>query len=425
MKRDPMRENAPFIRSLALTLTVILLNSSLAGAVSPDPGSLAVLEPSIPVPEMRAAWDAIRNEVYLDPLLLVRGREEILEKLGGWRLAADAVRSAHSTANRITLDRVQAFLEEARILYYQFDYQRAADALQKAEDLLLTPGKSEFRSHLMFEVQLVSGMVARAAGSETYGVYFKKAAALDPDRELPPEKYSPETITIYTRLRNELLGGERVPLWADGSPDHVSYLMDGEAWGKEQQDQGFQVVPGIHFLELSAPGYEPRGLVLDAGKLEPVNIRYQLVPIGPEGDPEDFFLQRLRAGDRSYMAILAEKLGVDYLLIPDPDENVLKIWLLDRQGRSVEHAVLWTTGDTRESSVQRVSGLLKPIRQKWDQDSTSNFSALTLPAPDRELPEGNGSSTWGRYGLAIGVLIMLGVAAKANGSGSSRIEVAW
>jgi hypothetical protein len=429
MKKDPMRKSAPFTRRLAVILAVTMLQTSLAGAVSTAPGSLAVLEPPMPLPEMRAAWDGIRSEVYLDPLLLVRGREEVLKELEEWRLAALAIRSAHRTADRITLDRTQVLLEEAWALYYQFDFDRATEVLSQAKELLSTPGDSGFRTRLMFEVLLLNGIVARAVGDKSYNKDFKRAAALDPIRELPSEKYSPEIIAIYSRIRNELLSGDHVSLFVNGIPADASVLIGGEEPEKVSQDTQYLVLPGKHFIEASAPGYEPWGLTLEAERFEPANIRFELVPTGPEDDPDDFFLQRLRAGDRSYMILLAEKLDVDYLLIPYPEKNVLKVWLIDREGRSVDHVALWETGDTRESGALRVAKVLEPLRQEWDQSRTTSGAPLSLPLLKQDLPDDpgavKGATTWSRYALAIGVILLVGAAATAQRSESTRIEATW
>jgi hypothetical protein len=424
-----MRKSAHFTRSLAVILALNLLQASLAWAISPVPGSLAVLEPPMSLPEMRAAWDGIRDRIYLDPLLLVKGREEVLKELEEWRLAARSIRSAYGTADRIALDRAQTLLEEAWSLYYQFDYDGASEALSRAENLLSTPGDSGFRTRLMFEVLLAGGILARTTGDNSYIEDFKGAAALDPARELPSEKYSPETINIYNRIRGELLNGQRVSLFVGGTPADASVLLGGQETGEALQDKGYLVLPGKHFIEASAPGYEPWGLAFDAARFAPVNLLFNLAPTGPEGDPEGFFLRRLRAGDRSYMTLLAEKLDVDYLLIPDPDDSVLRAWLLDREGRSVDHVVLWETGDTREAGALRAARALEPLRQEWDHSRTTAGAPLSLPALDQDLKDDadslKGPAVWSRYAIAIGVLLLVGAAANAERGGSTRIEATW
>ncbi len=424
-----MRKSAPFTRSLAVILALNLLQASLAWAISPVPGSLAVLEPPMSLPEMRAAWDGIRDGIYLDPLLLVKGREEVLKELEEWRLAAQSIRSAYGTADRIALDRAQALLEEAWSLYYQFDYDGASEALSRAENLLSTPGDSGFRTRLMFEVLLASGILARTTGDNSYIEDFKGAAALDPARELPSEKYSPETINIYNRIRGELLNGQRVSLFVGGTPADASVLLGGRETGEAFEDTGYLVLPGKHFIEASAPGYEPWGLAFDAERFAPANLLFELAPTGPEGDPEEFFLRRLRAGDRSYMTLLAEKLDVDYLLIPDPDDSVLRAWLIDREGRSVDHVVLWETGDTREAGAIRAARALEPLRQEWDHSRTTAGAPLSLPALDQDLKDDadslKGPAVWSRYAIAIGVLLLVGAAANAERGGSTRIEATW
>ncbi len=129
------------------------------------------------------------------------------------------------------------------------------------------------------------------------------------------------------------------------------------------------------------------------------------------------------------MILLAEKLNVDYLLIPDPDGDVLKVWLIDREGRSVDHIVLWETGDTRESGALRVAKVLEPVRQEWNHSRTTAGAPFSLPALGQDMPEGSsaveGSRTWTRYALAIGILLLVGAAATYEPGGSTRIEATW
>jgi len=381
------------------------------------------------LPEMRAAWDGIRSGIYLDPLLLIKDRDQVSEELVEWREAAQAVRSAHLAADRITLDRVQALIEKAWSLYYQFDYEQAAQVLDESKEILLTPGDSGFRTRLMFEVLLACGVVGRAAGDKEFGSYFIQAAALDPARELSAQRYSPEIISLYQRLRSDLLVKGRVPVNVQGTPADAAVIigkgyLDGGSPGTEHS-----VLPGLHFLKVSAPGYEPWGMALDAKSFEPANIRFDLVPAGPEGDPDSFFLERFKVGDRPYMTLLAEKLDVDYLFIPDPQEDILKAWLIDGQGRTVQHVILWKVGETKESGYLKADGMLAPLRQAWDRNGTAPGALLSLPTSGPELTvdadNGKGSSAWSRYAIAIGVLLLIGVAAGSESGNSTRIEATW
>jgi len=422
-----MRKSPPFTRILAAALAVMMLKASAAEAVSPAPGSLAVLEPPMSAPEVRAAWDGVRSGIYLDPLLLVRGREEVQKELEVWRQTAESVRSAIRTADRITLDRAQSLLEEAWVFYFQFDYGRATGVLGESKNLLLsTPGDSGFRTQLMFELLLLSGIVARASGDESYINDFKGAAALDPHRELSNEKYSPENITIYRRVRNDLLKGGQVPFFIEGNPTDAVVVVDGEELAAESADTGHLILPGNHFIEVSAPGYEPWGLSLDAERFGPASLRFELVPIGPDGDPDTFFLERLKAGDRTFMALLAGKLDVDYMLVTDTDGGALRAWLIDRDGRTLDHASLWERGDDRGSAARKAAELIKPLRQEWALDQTTADAPFNLPAPEQAVPETlEGGTPWSRYALAIGILILAAAAAGADRGSGTRIEATW
>ena len=429
MKKYPVRKTRPFTRVLAAVLAILLIRSSTPLAAAPVPGSLAVLEPSIALPEMRAAWDGISSGIYLDPFLLAKGREEVSLKLEEWSLGSSSIRSAYQTADRITLDRAKALIEQAWALYYRFDYREAAGVLEEARELLATPGDSGFRARLMFEVMLLSGITARETGDKNYAEALMLAAALDPDRELSSSQYSPETIALYGRLKEELSREEAVPLSLEGKPADAVVKLDGKEFSLAGQGGGHPVRPGKHFVGAMAPGYEPWSMVLDVRQFEPAGVKFELVPTGPEGDPHAFFLERLNKGDIDYLILLAEKLDVDYLLIPDPQEKKLQAWLIDSTGHTVDHAVLWETGGRRETGAARISDLLDPLRQQLDQSRVTAGAPLNLPDMDSALPgdtdAGKGSSAWTKYAVAIGVILLIGAASNTDSGGGTRIEAAW
>ncbi len=137
----------------------------------------------------------------------------------------------------------------------------------------------------------------------------------------------------------------------------------------------------------------------------------------------------MKAGDRLYLALLASKLGVDYLLIPEPDGDAMKVWLIDREGRTVDHVPVWKTGDARESAAGRISKVLEPLRQEWSQNANTPGAPLNLPALQRDSVEGSDEEEkrtgWSRYAVAIGILLLVGAAASSDRGGSTRIEAAW
>ena len=129
------------------------------------------------------------------------------------------------------------------------------------------------------------------------------------------------------------------------------------------------------------------------------------------------------------MTLLADRLNVDYLLIPDPQEDILKAWLIDGRGRTVQHAILWKAGGTKGSGYLKADVMLAPIRQVWQRDRTTPGELLSLPAPGPDLtgePDGGkGLPAWSRYAIAAGVLLLVGVAAGSKQGGSTRIEASW
>jgi hypothetical protein len=429
MKSTSMMKSRRYIKILALAAAAAIFHVSLVWAVPLETGSLAVLEPSIPDTRMRAAWEGIRKSIFLDPLLLTMGREEVVKGLNDWQFAADSVRLSLVTSDRITLERTRLLIDQAWSHYYQFEYKQASAALEESRKLLLSPGDSGFRARLMFELLLLKGIVARSAGDDAYRNWFAEAAAIDPGGELSPEKYSPEIISTYSRFRDELIAGGTVPVSVAGTPTDASVKFSGVELDKADREKGYQVLPGIHFLEVKAPGYEPWSKVLETRRFQPSTVRYELVPNGPEADTENFFLGRLKAGDGVFLALLAGKLDVDYLLVPDPQADNLGAWLVDSNGEVVDNALLWKPGDDKDTGSLRAAGLLKPLRQELTLISTTPGAPLSLPAAAQPLSEegtdSRKSSLWSRYAVPLGILLLIGAAVSGSQGGDTRIEATW
>jgi hypothetical protein len=323
-----------------------------------------------------------------------------------------------------------SLLDEAWAAYYAFAFGRALDLLLEAEELLESPGDGRSRSRLAFEVNILKGMVYRAEGDGRYKDEFKKAAAVSPAAELSPERYSPEIISAYSRTRDELFSGETVLVVIDASPDDAGILVDGKAAEREESGTRLQVFPGRHFIQVGASGYEPFSHVLQVREWDSPSLEFDLSQIGPEGELDSFFLKRLKAGDRLYLSRLLEKLGVDYVLIPDGGGGSLHPWLVGRDGRAAAHGTIWETGDDPDSAVRNLSAMLKPLRQDREDIGNSVFTQMNLPPFPAASPKTSGeagrAAVWKRYAPVLGVLVLLAVAVgSGSGGGGTSVEVTW
>jgi hypothetical protein len=426
-----MKKNTPFTKHVAAALALLVLRASVCGAASLAPGSLAILECTLPDHEMRAAWEEASREARTDPLLLVLNEDEVYSILEEWRTVGDAVDAAWWTADKAALERVQSMLDEAWGAYYAFSFEKALGILREAEELLALPGDSRFRSRLAFEVNILQGMVYRAGGDGNYWDEFKKAAAVFPDVKLSPDRYSPEIISVYKSVREELLSDGTVLVAIDAKPADADILMDGKITDSEQGEARLRIFPGRHFVEARAAGYEPFSYVLEVGEWDSPSLRFNLIQSGPEGESDRFFLERLRAGDRLYLSRLLEKLGVDYVLIPGGEGGALHPWLVGRDGRAAAHRTIWEPGADPGSAVTNLSDMLHPLRHDREEVGRSTLAQLNLPPPPGtiltipETPEQ--AAGWKRYAAVLGILVLVAVAAASDSGsgGGTTVEVTW
>jgi hypothetical protein len=346
-----------------------------------------------------------------------------------WSLAGQSVDAAWRTADRMALEHTRTFLNSAWNAYYAFSFEKALELLSEAEKLMNTPGDSRFRSRMTFEMSVLEGMVRRAMEDGGYTEEFRRAAALAPGADLTPERYSPEIISAYVREREKLLLEDQITLTVEGSPQDAEILVDGKMTGSGGKAR-IQVHPGRHFIEAAASGYEPWSRILEVGELESPSVKFSLHQSGPEDEPGRFFLERFKADDRTYLSDLAGKLDVDYVLIPDGEGEVLRSWLIDRDGRSVAQATLWKSGEDPKLAVENISVMLEPLRMDRGSVGGATLVQMNLPpftenALDAAGKPG-GTAAWKRYAAVIGLLILAGVAAGSEGDGGgTRIEVTW
>jgi hypothetical protein len=413
------------IRLLAGVLALVMLPVGVARAASLPPGSLAVLEPTLHAPEMQAAWDHVERQLNLDPLLLLKDKEKVAGILEEWQLSGEAIKASHLTAYRTAMERSGSILSGAWDAYYSFDYDGAIALLKQMGELISIPGDTSLRADLAFEMFILEGMVLRAREGKGHGALFARAAALAPDRDLPEERYSPETIAIYKRVRKEVSNEARASLQVTGSPADTAVIVDGKQRGTLTDT--LPIPTGRHYVELTAPGYEPWYGVMDADRLAPTNIRQDLVSGGPVGDHAGFFIGRLRAGDRGYLAQLVSRLEVDYVLIPEAEESTLKVWLLDRDGRTVGHGAIWEQGDRPEDGMKLVAAIVEPLRQSWgSQMGQYNVSLPDAgPVPENRRKESPIMSGWRKYAVLLGAALVIGSMSNASGDGGTRVEVTW
>ncbi len=425
-----MKTSAPFIKSLTFFLALAMVRVSLCSASGILPGSIAVLEGSFKEAETGAVWEQAKRRIYSDPRLLVKEEGETAKILDQWKGEGQILVNAWNTADSAAMRQIGDLLEKAWSAYFTFSFEEALSLIRQAEEMIFIPGDSRFRTRAFFESRVLKGMILRAKGDPSFPDEFMRAAALDPEADLAPDRYSPRVIEAYNRAKNSLKAKGIATLSVTGAPADAEVFLNGKKIGKARGAAG-ELQPGMHFIEAKAPGYEPWNTRIEVAQWEHPAVEFDLEQAGPVGEPASFFLKRLEEGDRSYLSNLAGRLDVDYTLIPDRQGEVLKCWLIDSQGVPIKQEILWKQAEDQGVAQKRMSEFTSPLRFNWVDAEGFPFSQINLPLDPVSSLEMKGEtrdvSVWRKYGLVIAVLLVVGIAAASggDGGGGTSVEVAW
>jgi hypothetical protein len=320
-------------------------------------------EPAAPVDQAEAVLRAEGIEVV--------PRAPVREAVAGHR----AARTEREQAQR---ERVEEALEVAQARYLELDFEAAIatlDAAQAEAIAVARPGRCEG----LWELAFRQGLGRWAAGEQADArARFELALALDAERRPLGELYGPDVTAAFLQAVEARSARLARPVPLRVVPTDAAVELDCRA----VDDRAPSVLPGLHVVRVTAPGFRPWAGVVDLGA-EPT-IEVVLEPVPASREPARRWAEGTDAdavddGSTSAHAVvlaLAHAHGAEAVLVVGHDGEGVRVrpWGRDGIGSAVERGEL-------EPALRAALGLL-------DADGE-----LRAPAPsvgrapiDRDVP---------------------------------------
>ncbi|HEU5054979.1 MAG TPA: PEGA domain-containing protein [Kofleriaceae bacterium] len=164
------------------------------------------------------------------------------------------------------LGRARQHLAAAREAYADFEYDRAAGALEQIDELLLDREPSQPVIEILIQRHLLAGQMHESRDRPDEAVdSFRLVRHLDPSRtSLDPGEYRPRVVSLYKKARP---GRANATLSVTVTPAGAQVWIDGRSMGRAPVE-ATGLAPGRHWVVVSALGRSPRGKLVDvsAGK---------------------------------------------------------------------------------------------------------------------------------------------------------------
>jgi hypothetical protein len=321
------------------------------------------------------------------------------------RAAALAPSIARSRMN--ALARIEALLMDARSeaasLHESDALASLAAAERVAEGVADVPGIAAW----MAEVQLQLGAVAAQAGALALAeAAFRRAATLEPGRQLLPAEAAPDVVALCTRIHAELAVTPAGAFDVRAEPAGARVFLDDADLGRAPVRA--RALVGRHVLRVEASGHIGYGSFIDVLPGERPALAVQLTPL-PQLELARALLQSVQSGELARVSAelrAAERVGrADYDAV----------------------AIVETAASAARALVVRCdrSGCVAPIRALRAQPIALGAGAfapdqlvrarLWLSAPGRDEAGGQNAPLWRRWYVWGGAALALAAGALAVG----------
>jgi hypothetical protein len=332
---------------------------------------------------------------------------------------AAALPAGIARARMDALARIEGLLLDARV---QAASLREADALtslaaaeRAAEGAADVPGIAAW----MAEVQLQLGAVAAQAGAlELSEAAFRRAATLEPGRQLLPAEAAPDVVARCARIHAELAASPAGAFEVRAAPAPARVFLDDVELGAAPVRA--RAVVGRHVLRVEASGHDDYGAFIDGLPGERPALAVQLTPL-PELERARALQQAVQGGTVTRVpAVLNAFCG------PAPARRGDGC---SRVGRSDLDAV--AVVETADSGTRALivrcdrSGCRAPIRALREQPIALGSGVLNdeqliaarawLSAPRARPTSDQNTPLWGRWYLWGGTALAVAAGALAVG----------
>jgi len=306
---------------------------------------------------------------------------------------------------------LEALLQAAQESYEGFDLGDALSKLQELDERTRVVDATPALRALLSRRYLLSGLVWSHSGKDQAAITdFRLAHQLSPTRqELERGLFRPSVVAAYARAVAQDQRAPRVRLRIAVDPANAVIWVDGAPLASTRE-----VGRGPHWVEVSAPGYQPHRQVLDAEST--TTVEAMLVPL--EG------AERLASLRRAVIAADSLSAGAADALASALEAGLV---VLLRPGSAGAEALVHRRGSTEVASwvVVGTAPYLAAIGTAKGRDAPPLAAATTsTAAQDSSAPwykEWWGLSLLAGGGAVVATTLFF-VLASDSGADSARIE---
>lgn len=340
----------------------------------------------------------------------VEGELERATTLEQWARAREPVGRV-SPERLETISLIETLLVRARHATASLRERDALGILTRAERLaeqhLDVPGMSDWYA----EVQLAIAITASQAGMEGLsGAALRRAASVDPQRDVQVAEARPEVVERARQIRREAVTGPRGRFEVRSDTEGAVVSIDDRSLGGLPRTLNVPV--GLHVLRVEAPGHRPWARVVQVLEGERPSVTVQL-------SPTDTLAAARRAADAA-RAGASDELVAALAALPEPPE----VWLLWAGRGPLDRALAMRCTAEGCASARRFTGdapvdlRVAPSAAPHDR-SLAWLAEIPFEAPPPpELEWFERWYLWAGLGVVIaGALTAIIVAAQPQGPG--------
>lgn len=204
--------------------------------------------------------DAAVREAKLEPVSFDAIRTQLRE-IGEHATAAESQ----------ALDAVQAAFTAARAAYLKQDFTTMADVLGQVEATALPVLAFPRHAAVLWELEFQRGLAELSQNNATGARQrFAFALALDETRVPKREIYGPVVARAFTEAADARAGVPPRPIAIKVTPRDARVVIDGVPIIDNTAPRNLR--PGLHVVIASAPGYEPRTLLVELEATQAIGI---------------------------------------------------------------------------------------------------------------------------------------------------------
>jgi len=269
-----------------------------------------------------------------------------------------------------------AKLASAHTAYKELDLQTAQYLAREAEEQCLKKMSFDICRGLIFQSQMLIGMVEQALDNqEAAANAFRNAHAADPSMVLDPRRYPPLTSRAFSSACIAAKESDKIKITLQSNPEGATFRVNGADLGGKDE---VHLPPGRHIITAKLLGYRPRNHItfISENGSDASSIVIELTP-HTDALAFDELLQtlsqnRFDPGENSLKQLLI-RFDIEYIIILQR--------FPDKPGYRVHGG---KTGNSVILELPPIESLADPLNDTFDGELNRFFG---LPVSVEEKPE--------------------------------------